>query len=156
MDVAEEIVQEVFIKLWERREELEFNSSVKSYLFRAVHNTSLNYLRHLKVREEHRQYAEERHQLLSMEYSDGLEEKELENRIWDAIGRLPEQCARIFQMSRFEGLKYREIADKLGISPKTVEVQMGKALRRLREDLKDYLPTLLGGLSTFFSWWRWW
>ena len=138
-ELAEEMVQEVFVKFWEKCESIAPDSSVKSYLYRSVHNTCLNYIKHLKVRDNYRQ-----HMLVKMETEphnlydedDGLN---LERKIYDAIDELPPQCQKIFKLSRFEGLKYQEIADHLGLSIKTIEVQMGKALKVLREKLKVYV-----------------
>lgn len=138
-DSAEEIVQDVFVKFWEKCESLAPDSSVKSYLFRSVHNTCLNHLKHLKVRDAYRQYVVNYMENEST-YAYGIhEEPELGEKIEAAISTLPPQCQRIFRMSRFDGLKYQEIADSIGISVKTVEVQMGKALRILRDRLKDFI-----------------
>jgi RNA polymerase sigma-70 factor, ECF subfamily len=140
---AEEIVQQVFFKLWERNENLSLSGSVSSYLYRAVHNESLNYIKHQKVRSNH-----QLHVAYSMKNEVEHPAKkvmagELEKKIHTALNELPEQCRTIFQMSRFDELKYREIADKLGISVKTVENQMGKALKLLREKLVDFLIFIL-------------
>lgn len=138
-DTSEEIVQDVFVKFWEKCESLAPDSSVKSYLFRSVHNTCLNHLKHLKVRDAYRQYVVNYLEKESV-YAYGIhEEPDLEEKIEAAISSLPPQCQRIFRMSRFEGLKYQEIADAIGISVKTVEVQMGKALRILRERLQEFI-----------------
>ena len=136
---AEEMVQQVFFKLWERNDNLSLTGSISSYLYRAVHNESLNYIKHQKVRSNHQ---------LNVAYSMKNEVEhpakkimagELEKKIHSALNELPEQCRTIFQMSRFDELKYREIADKLGISVKTVENQMGKALKLMRVKLVDFL-----------------
>jgi RNA polymerase sigma-70 factor (ECF subfamily) len=140
---AEEMVQQVFFKLWERNETLSLSGSVSAYLYRAVHNESLNYIKHQKVRSNH-----QLHVAYSMKNEVEHPAKkvmagELEKKIHSALNELPEQCRTIFQMSRFDELKYREIADKLGISVKTVENQMGKALKLLREKLVDFLIFIL-------------
>jgi len=140
---AEEMVQQVFFKLWERNETLSLSGSVSAYLYRAVHNESLNYIKHQKVRSNH-----QLHVAYSMKNEFEHPAKkvmagELEKKIYSALNELPEQCRTIFQMSRFDELKYREIADKLGISVKTVENQMGKALKLLREKLVDFLIFIL-------------
>ena len=129
-DQAGEVVQEVFVQLWEKRENLELNTSVKSYLFRAVSNRCLNQIRNQKIRSQH-------HEIMGSQQQEGTFEdtavvNDLRQHLYEGIGQLPEQCARIFRLSRFEGLTYKEIAARLEISPKTVEVQMGKALKRLR------------------------
>ena len=140
---AEEMVQQVFFKIWERNDKLSLTGSVSAYLYRAVHNESLNHIKHQKVRSNHR---------LHIAYSMKNEVEhpakkiltgEMEKKIHSALNELPEQCRTIFQMSRFDELKYREIADKLGISVKTVENQMGKALKLLRAKLADFLIFIL-------------
>ena len=139
--LADEAVQEVFMKIWQKKAELNIQTSVKSYLFRAVHNHCLNMIKSQKIKEGHHQHIADI--TPQADLTDSMETMEAKERIYGAIARLPDQCARIFRMSRFEGLKYKEIAQKLSISPKTVEVQMGKALKRLREDLKDFLVLLI-------------
>jgi len=141
-DEAEEMVQQVFFKLWDRAEHLNFSGSVAAYLYRSVHNESLNYLKHQKVRFNHQMHVV--HSMKNQaDYSSGrMMTRELEDKFQAAMGDLPEQCRTIFQLSRFDEMKYREIADKLSISVKTVEAQMGKALKILRAKLIDFLPLL--------------
>ncbi len=140
---AEEVVQTVFVNIWEKREDLEITLSLKSYLYRAVHNHCLNRFKHASVREVHREHT----LYFSSESYESVTEvihaNELEERIEKAVSNLPEQCQKAFRMSRFEELKYQEIADQLGISIKTVENQIGKALKILRLELADYLPSML-------------
>jgi RNA polymerase sigma-70 factor (family 1) len=143
MDDAEEVVQSIFLKFWEQRAEIEINVSLKSYLYRAVHNTCLNRLKHLKIQETYRQYVGDYLENTHDSATDILDKVELESRIADALEKLPEQCRLIFKMSRFEELKYQEIADRLGLSIKTVENQIGKALKIMRTELADYLPIIL-------------
>src|SRR6187397_1624287 len=118
---AEEIVQQVFFKLWERNENLSLTGSVSAYLYRAVHNESLNYIKHQKVRSDHRLHVAYSMKNQSDHASKKILASELEKNIRQALADLPEQCRTIFQMSRFEEMKYREIADELNISVKTVE-----------------------------------
>ena len=142
-DTAKEIVHNVFIKLWEKRQEVDTGSSLKSYLFTSVHNRCLNYIRDQKKFDKDETLFQ---RLDSADFSDGvdrLEEQELEQRIYDALQALPEKCREVFMLNRFEGLKYAEIGEKLGISVKTVETQMSKALRILREKLVDYLGMII-------------
>ncbi|HJS56109.1 MAG TPA: RNA polymerase sigma-70 factor [Chitinophagaceae bacterium] len=136
---AEEMVQQVFFKLWERSEKLSLTGSVSAYLYRAVHNESLNYIKHRKIKSNHQLHVA--HNMKNEVDHPGKKilAGELEKKIHSALNELPEQCRTIFQMSRFDELKYREIADKLGISVKTVENQMGKALKLLRLKLVDFL-----------------
>jgi RNA polymerase sigma-70 factor (ECF subfamily) len=132
---AEEIVQDVFVKFWDKCQDLTPDSSVKSYLYRSVHNTCLNQLKHAKVKDAYRQHVMhflERTAEMTVEHQDP---DKLRGEIMNAIDSLPPRCSEIFKLSRLEGLKYQEIADHLEISVKTVEVQMGKALRVLREKL---------------------
>ena len=140
---AEEMVQQVFFKLWERNDNLSLTGSVSSYLYRAVHNESLNYIKHQKVRSNHQLHVAYRMKNEVDHPAKKIMAGELENKIHSALNELPEQCRTIFQMSRFDELKYREIADKLGISVKTVENQMGKALKLLRQKLVDFLVFIL-------------
>ena len=140
-DNAEEIVQNVFFKLWEKKEQIEEITSLKAYLYRAVYNDSLNLLKHTKVRAAYETYVKSGAGEGGTAI-DTLSTKELQAKIDKALNELPEQCRTIFQMSRFEELKYREIAEQLNLSVKTVENQMGKALKVLREKLADCLPVL--------------
>lgn len=135
MDAAEEVVQTVFIHLWEKRTELNIQTSLKSYLFRAVHNRCLNLKRNDAVRVRHHQLHQDSRE--QSEFFDPAIVSDVQQRMYEAIGKLPPQRARIFRMSRFEALSYREIAEKLGLSVKTVEAQMGKALKQLRFWLQD-------------------
>lgn len=148
---AEEVVQEVFFKLWINRYDIHIESSMELYLYRAVRNASLNLIKHINIREKYKE-----HNLHEIEYSEHLERNpinasELELKIRNSIDRLPEQRRKIFILSRYEQLKYKEIADKLGISVKTVENQMGKALQFLRKELADYLPLLTLFFHHFFN-----
>ncbi len=137
---AEEMVQNIFYKIWERPEKLSINGSVAAYLYRAVYNECLNHLKHLKVRMKYESHTVHQMKNQTDSASKKLVAKELQSRIHKALERLPEQCRTIFQMSRFEQLKYRDIAERLEISPKTVENQMGKALKIMRAELAEFLP----------------
>jgi RNA polymerase sigma-70 factor, ECF subfamily len=140
-NVAEEMVQNVFFKLWDRVEKINIQSSIAAYLYRAVYNESCNYLKHQKVKKGFLNYSKHAMSDISTEKaSKKVLVTELEQRIKNALNDLPEQCRTVFQLSRFEELKYQQIADTLGISIKTVEAQMGKALRIMRVKLVDYLP----------------
>ena len=140
--MAEEMVQNVFCRLWEKREHIQIRESVGGYLYRSVYHESLNYLKHVKVRDAYQAYminqlADSNNAVYEIELG------ELEERLGLALLEMPEKCRTIFQMSRFEELKYQEIADKLEIPVKTVENQMGKALKLLRLKLVDFLPVAL-------------
>jgi len=146
-DEAEEMVQQVFFKLWERSEHLSFSGPIAAYLYRAVHNESLNFIKHQKVKAGHQLQVAYSMKNKSEQASPKMIRKELENKFREALNELPEQCRTVFQLSRFEDMKYKEIADKLDISVKTVENHMGKALKLLRTKLVDFLPLLLILLS---------
>jgi len=142
-DQSEEVVQDVFANLWQKRSTIEITSTIESYLFRAVRNTCLNILKHFKVREKHKDGITASYNN-SGERADNLVlEIELMNQIENLISELPPERQKVFKMSRFEEMKYKEIAEELGISIKTVEAQMGKALKFLRENLGDYLPMIV-------------
>lgn len=147
---AEEVVQELFYNLWKKRDELDINTSIKSYLYKAARNQSLNVIKHIEVRENYKKINEEQRQGSEMHIGDEVETIELQDRIQAAINLLPPERKKIFLMSRYEDLKYREIAEKLNISVKTVEAQMGKALRFLKQQLNEYLPLWLIILLLFF------
>ncbi len=140
---AEEAVQQTFVAIWEKRDRITFHVSLKAYLYRAVHNRCLNQIEKQKIRHEYSIGQQQEPELTAMAADGPHRQKELQELIRQAIDRLPEQCARIFRLSRFEEMKYAEIAAQLNISVKTVENQMGKALRIMREELKEYLPCLL-------------
>lgn len=139
---AEEIVQTMFCKLWEQRQDLDINISVQAYLFRAVRNACLNQIKKTHIRDAYKAMNLENINNNPEFQPDRTTEKELHRRIEKAIADLPEQCRLIFKLSRFEELKYKEIAEQLNISIKTVENQMGKALKKLRWDLADFLTLL--------------
>jgi len=135
LDVAKEIVQEVFLRMWEQPFKLDENGSLKSYLYRIVINYSINHLRREKnIFQHHLKIAD---QVTYDSLDEIQEEQELKILIFNEIELLPAQCKKVFKMSRFEGLKYREIAVLLEISEKTVENHMIKALKILREKIYE-------------------
>ena len=137
--VAEELVQDVMLELWRRRETLAADGSAQAYLFQATRNRVLNHLRHLKI--EQRSEPEIRGESSSTPPADAdVVQEELSVAVQRAVQALPDRCREVFELSRVHGLKYAEIAQQLGISVKTVEAQMGKALRTLRERLASWLP----------------
>ena len=149
-DVAEEIVSDTFFNIWRNRATLEIRSSVKGYLFHAVCNNSLNYLRKLKKEENLDHFfkenaAENSHFILTSEELpfDSLMLKDLSKTIDEAVASLPPQQQTVFRLKRYEGKKNGEIADMMGLSVKTVEMHLSKALLSLRKNLKDYLPEFL-------------
>jgi RNA polymerase sigma-70 factor (ECF subfamily) len=140
---AEEIVQNVFYKIWEKHGLVEIQTSVSAYLYRSVYNDSLNYLKHEKVKASYQAHIATRSKDVVDNAASKAQLSELQEKLNSALSELPEQCRTIFQMSRFEELKYHEIAERMGLSVKTIESQMGKALRILRIKLADYLPLLI-------------
>lgn len=137
MDAAEDIVQEFFYNLWKNRETAQPVLSLNAYLYQSVRNNSLHYLQHQIIK---RQYAEKVAATAEPEPDEDtlLEMEELNMAIDKTLEKLPERCSRIFRMNRFEGKKYREIAEILSISVKTVEADMGKALQVFRRSLSEF------------------
>jgi len=144
---AEEIVSDVFVKVWNIRENIEITSSIKAYLVKAVQNTSINYLERSKIKNrltDSLTYSDYELLAWGSDYPLGqLYEKEIMNILDQGISSLPDACQQIFKLSRNEDMKYSDIAGKLGISVNTVKTQMKIALARLRETLKDYLMILI-------------
>lgn len=139
---AEEVVQGVFLKLWEKREQITISISLKAYLYQMVYRDCMNHIRHEKVKMKHQQYQQYEIQRHGMGEDPGHDE-ELMEQLKKALVKLPEKCRKVFLLSRYESLKYQEIADRMGISVKTVETHMGKALRHLRSELADFLPLVI-------------
>jgi RNA polymerase sigma-70 factor (ECF subfamily) len=136
--VAEELAQDVMLELWRRRTDLVAEASAQAYLFRAARNRAYNHLRHLSIVRRRLPFADAR-----ASHDPGapvqLEAAELDTAIQRAMDTLPPRCREVFELSREEGLRYADIADRLGVSVKTVETHMGKALRTLREQLAPWL-----------------
>lgn len=141
-DMAEETVQELFVRLWEKRATLSIDTSVSNYLFRSVHNHCLNQLQHQKIRQQYTSHVMESSKQ-EADWQPFYMEVELIERVEKCISQLPEKRQEIFRLSREQGLKYKEIAEKLNISVKTVEAQMGLALKYLRDELKELSPNQL-------------
>jgi len=149
-DIAEEIVSDIFFNIWKNRKKLEIKSSVKSYLFQAAANNSLYYLRKLGREEKLEDYFNgiDYDNIGFQEVTENLPEQsflmqELTERIDDAIDQLPPRQQTAFRLKRFEGKRNKEIASEMGISVKTVEMHLSKAMISLREKLKDYLPAFI-------------
>lgn len=139
--IAEEIVQQVFLRIWEKRETISITGPVKAYLFSAIRNTAISQWRKDAVRAEKEQGYK---QIKATSIAANEEAKELERLYHKALEKLPERCREVFVLSRQQHMKYAEIAAAMNISVKTVENQMGKALKILHEELKEYLPLLTG------------
>ena len=148
-DEAEEIVQATFLSIWEKRENLDIRTAFKPYLYAMVRNACLNLIKHEKIKQVHVQGELAVAERSVESVSRTIMAAELETKIQYAMEKLPEQCRLVFKLSRFEELKYAEIAEQLGISIKTVENQMGKALKIMRDQLRDYLPILIVLMNGF-------
>jgi RNA polymerase sigma-70 factor, ECF subfamily len=151
-DEAEEMVQEVMTNVWIKAETITITSSVKSYLYGCVRNACLNHLKHQKIVNQYQS-----HQLATAPASfdeTPLELEELQEKLRTALDKIPARCREVFELNRFEGLRYKEIAAQLNLSLKTVENQMGKALKILREELGDYLYLIIwssSGMGVIFE-----
>lgn len=139
--LAEDIVQEVFLKIWDKRATLSIDAGISAYLYRASYNTALNFLKSQKTNLDIEGLTETLRDNENAEKD--LNFQETEAHVLRAIGALPPKTKLVFSMSRFEELSYREIAERLDISLKSVEKHMGIALQKLRENLKEYLVILL-------------
>jgi RNA polymerase sigma-70 factor (ECF subfamily) len=133
---AEEVVNDVFLRLWQSPDTLQIESSLKSYIYRAVINRSLNELS--KNKRDLRHQKELTHRPEETVEIKGIEDNELKISLYKAIDQLPDQCRKVFQMSRFEELKQQEIADRLGISIKTVKNHITHALKQLNKTLGEW------------------
>lgn len=133
---AEDIVQSAFVDLWQDRQKLNIHTSIQAFLYKSVYFKCMNKIKHDKVEQK---YRNSRVHDLRTSSGDLMIQKEIIQIIHQAIQLLPEQCRKIFTMSRDEGLRYHEIADKLQLSPKTVENQMGKALKTMRLALSEFI-----------------
>lgn len=142
LEEAEECVQDAFLWLWENREVMVVQSSLSSYLFAIVHHRALNRINQKEVKSRVENYFCEEMQSL-IEDTNFYHIEELTRRIQEAVAALPESYREAFVMHRFKDMTYKEIADLLGVSPKTVDYRIQQALKQLRVDLKEYLPLLL-------------
>jgi len=137
---AKDIVQTGFVKLWETRQTLSPELSLKAYLYRIVTNLSLDIIKHQKVKQKHEKYVLQiASKSSSISNFENVDFKQLTTDISKAVSELPEQMRRIFELCRYEGLKYTEVANHLNISVKTVETQMSRALVKLRQKLSGHL-----------------
>ena len=138
-DEAYEIVQHTFLKIWEQRKKLEKVGSLKSYLFRSVHNACLNKIDHLKVINNY--YTKEKLRLKEIElenFEDRMDNHEAEKLLISAINELPEKNRKVLELRYYENMKYKEIADQLHISERTVETHLRKSILEIRKKLKDF------------------
>ena len=142
-EAVEDIVQELFVKLWVKASHISIQTSLKNYLFISVRNRCFDYLKHQNVKSKSIQSNEFLKYVDEFTPESWFVESELRDTIERSIDKLAPRCREIFRMSRFEGYKNLEIADKLGLSKRTVELQITNALKALRKDLKPYLPVFL-------------
>jgi RNA polymerase sigma-70 factor (ECF subfamily) len=149
IELAKEAVHSGFTKLWEVRQSLSPDLSIKAYLYKIISNICIDMLRHNKVKQKHEEYVLQNNaEAKNQNNCDNYDFKSLAADVDKAVSELPEQMRRVFELSRYEGLKYVEISSHLGISVKTVETQMSRALVKLRHKLSIYLTLLL---TLFFS-----
>jgi RNA polymerase sigma-70 factor (family 1) len=135
---AEDIVQDTFVKLWEDHEKLNVTVSLKSILLKTIQNKCIDWHRHKKIVTNHSTYIINNSPLYEYDTDNYILRSELEGRIEKALAILPEKVREAFEMNRYEGLKYQEIAVKLNVSIRTVEVRISKALELLRKSLVDF------------------
>jgi len=139
MDAAEDVVQEFFYHFWKNRESFRLKLSLNAYLYQSIRNNALQHLKFITIRESYTDQVKSN--LSGLSASDNqntIEMHEINKAIQITLQQMPERCARVFQMNRFEGKKYREIAEILSVSIKTVEADMGKALQLFRKSLKEF------------------
>jgi len=148
-DLAREMAEVAFVKLWENREKINIETSLRAYLFRSIYNQCINHFKHQKVRDKYalffKHHIEPSH--YSSDYSfefplSNILNKEIEHLIERSISKLPQQCREIFIMSRYEDMRNDKIAETLGVSVSTVKTQISRALVKLRHDLQEVLPLL--------------
>lgn len=142
-DTAKDIVHQVFINIWEKRDNITLDRPIRSYLYTSVHNRCLNFIRDREKFVEPEAGETDLSSVAGVDETDSMEKAETGARIAHAIDNLPDRCRDVFRLSRFENKKYAEIAGILNISVKTVEAQMSRALRILRDELKDLLIILI-------------
>jgi len=144
-EASKNIVQDVFTELWDKRNTLQNDTNLNAWLFTVTKNKSLKAISQLKSRQNYNNYIKSReldinYKSLSDFDTSNFIFEELQTQIESALGKLSPACRKIFEMSRFEDKKNREIAEELNLSIKTIEAHISKALRSLKTDLKDYLP----------------
>lgn len=141
--VAKEVVHTAFIKLWKTRASISSDIPLKAYLHKIIINTGIDVLKRAKVKEKFERYMLQHSNAALTAHLPAIDLKHLQADIEKAIAELPDQMRTVFELSRYEGLKYAEIAERLHISVNTVETQMARALKKLREKLAGYLTTII-------------
>jgi RNA polymerase sigma-70 factor, ECF subfamily len=144
-DLADEIVQEVFIKIWEKQSNISIHTSIRAYLYQSVFNACMNYLRAKQTTAFKHVDLDDlsiRNELLSMEMADAEFSRsfseDIEKDLESAISELPEQCREIFIMCRGDNLSYNEISNLLNVSKSTVKTQMSRAMNRIMKQMEKY------------------
>ena len=138
-DQAEEIVQDVFVKVWQNFDQLRQVKDLKGYLFKAVRNSSINFLKHIKVRQKFTVDSEVLNSSVGKSPEETILEEETKRRVHQAVNKLPDNWREAIVLSKYDNLKYHEIAEEMNISQKTVEKYISKALQFLRQELKDLI-----------------
>ncbi len=142
-DLARDLVQDVIVGFYEKRKTLNIHTSLKAHMYQSVRNRCLNQLKHSQIRRDHHAniFVDKKNEESYVE--DKLQETELEHKIYDVVKSLPDQCRKIFEMSRFDGTPNQQIADELNLSKRTVETQISKALKVLRKQLASYYNAIM-------------
>ncbi len=148
---AEEIVQDIFVKLWTKRQELKIDLSLRAYLYRTALNRIINYGDHLKIKKIHQDHILSGNSSIANQ-SDELLKQEIQLLAAEAINAMPEKRREVYLLSRHDGLKYNEIAERLDVSVKTVEAHLSKALEQMRVYLKDYIPAIFLAMANLEIW----
>jgi RNA polymerase sigma-70 factor (family 1) len=143
--VAEGLVQDIFSDIWENREELELSGSIRPYLYKVVRNHSLNYIKHQEVERKYDPLWMDQKEIPMINYRDKKREEQIRKAIEKAVDELPERSKMTYKLHRHDGLTYQEIAEVMDLSVKTVESQMTRTLKILREKLAYLLPFLVVG-----------
>lgn len=146
--IAEELVQELFTNLWDKRKFLDTTGSVRSYLYKSARNLSINHLKHQDVKNRYDKLWTTQKEYTEIEFNDKIREQQIRNAIATAIEELPSRSKMTYKLHRYDGLTYEEIANVMEVSVKTVESQMTRTLKILRERLSYLLPLLLIALLT--------
>ena len=146
---SEDVIQDIFLHLWEKRSSIKINTALRAYLIKSVQNRCIDKLRRNTLSDKYQNYQKIklREAILMKSYAESslgiLYEKELKEKLLDALGKLPEKCLQTYQLSRDEGLKNSEIAKEMGISEKAVERNMTRTLKILRRELSEYLSSII-------------
>lgn len=139
LDQSRELVQDLFVRIYEKRDQINIHTSLKAHLYQSIRNSCINYIKQRQTQATHHENIKYINNGSDINISEQILETELEYQVLHALKQLPDQCRKVFQMNRFEGLKNQEIADRLSISKRTVETHISKALKILRKELSTYL-----------------